>query len=278
MSLRLVAQSIWQNPGNWGKRIRKTVAAIRWQLRKRLVGDTKVLTLPNGAKFRAYPDCVVSSSLIYSNWPEYHALMFVRSVLRERDVVIDVGANVGHISLLLSDVVGSENLFAFEPAPVAYDRLRRNWRLNGWSSEHLFQVAIGAESGTVRFENPERPKPTASFTDDGGIEVPLRPLDHMRQEWAGTPVGFLKVDVEGYEQSVFRGADTILRDDRPRLIMFESLSDTLNRDIHQQLRSRAYVVFQLDKRGDPDLSGTENQNLFAVPKESREQIIDSMCS
>jgi FkbM family methyltransferase len=273
MSIRLVAQSVWGNPGNRGKRLRKSLAAVGWQLQKHLVGTPRLLTLPNGVRFKAYPDCVVSSALIYSDWPEYHELMFVRGMLRTDEVVIDVGAHVGHISLLLGDVVGPENLFAFEPMPVSFERLTENWHLNGWSDDRLFQVAVGAESGHVWLDDADQPAPMASVAEEGEIKTPLRPLDTFRNRWRDASIGFLKIDVEGYEEMVFRGAYALLRDDRPRLIMFESLEDTLDEDIRQFLSGQSYVVFQLDEWGDPVVGRTSSQNLFAAPEELKDQII-----
>jgi protein-L-isoaspartate O-methyltransferase len=117
MSFKPITQSVWDNPGNRGKRIRKSLAAVGWQLQKRLLGTPRLLTLPNGVRFKAYPDCVVSSALVYSDWPEYHEMMFARSILRPGDVVLDVDANVGHIALLLADVVGPEKVFASSLRP-----------------------------------------------------------------------------------------------------------------------------------------------------------------
>jgi FkbM family methyltransferase len=275
MSFKLVAGSIWNNPGNEGKRIRKSLAAVGWQLQKRLLGSTRQLTLPNGVRFKAYPDCVVSSALIYSDWPEYHELMFARSLLRHGNAVLDVGAYVGHVSLLLADVVGPENLFAFEPTPVSFDRLTENWRLNGWEDDRLFQIAVGANSGHARFEATDQPNSMASMSQGGEIKIPLRPLDAFRDLWRDRPVGLFKIDVEGYEAQVFRGGDAVLRKDRPRLIMFESLEETLDTDIRNFLQERDYVVFQLDEQGRPDLQGTSNQNLFAVPVEERDDLVAS---
>jgi hypothetical protein len=70
--------------------------------------------------------------------------------------------------------------------------------------------------------------------------VPLAPLDGYRDRWQDRPVGVLKIDVEGYEE-VFRGSDALLRRDRPRLIMFESLEGTLDAEIRQFLEERSYT-------------------------------------
>jgi FkbM family methyltransferase len=221
--------------------------------------------------FNAYPDCVVSSSLIYSDWPEYTELSFIRRMLRKGDSIIDVGANVGHISLLLADIVGGQNVFAFEPAPRAFHRLEENWQLNDLSTERLFQVAVGASEGEVFIDDDDHPTTTLRVSDspsgNRAVPVPLVSLDDYRYLWAGRPVGLLKVDVEGYEHDVFQGCSALLREDRPRLIMFESLSGRLDARLATSFAEHNYAVFQLDERGAPDFVHCSEQNLFAVPKE-----------
>ncbi len=67
MSIRIISRSVWNNPGNRDKRVRKLFAALRWQIYKRVVKRPKLITLANGARFRAYPDCVISSALQYAD-------------------------------------------------------------------------------------------------------------------------------------------------------------------------------------------------------------------
>src|SRR2546421_9815540 len=132
MSLRMIARSVWSNPGNRRKRFRKLLAAATWQYHKRVFRRPKTLVLANGTHFRAYPDCKISSALIYADWPEFYEIHFCRRHLELGDTVVDVGANVGHFSLLLADKVGPENLICFEPTPLTWQRLRENFELNGW--------------------------------------------------------------------------------------------------------------------------------------------------
>src|SRR6266516_4022515 len=102
MSVRIVLDSIWRNPGNRGQRLARSLAAVRWQMSKRLIKRARPVLLASGAKMLAHPDCVVSSALLYADWPEYPELTFIRRTLHRNDLIIDVGANVGHILLLLS--------------------------------------------------------------------------------------------------------------------------------------------------------------------------------
>ena len=272
MSLKLVFRSIWHNPGNKGKRLHKTAAAVYWQLYKRVRKSPRLLILPNGLLFKAYPDCVVSSALIYSDWPEYQELAFIRSRLKSDSVVIDVGAYVGHISLLLADIVGWANIFAFEPTPITYARLAENWALNGWDSDKLFPMAIGANPGGTFIPNTNYPESKNSVTmqvENGDfVPVSLASLDSLRPMWQDRHIGLLKIDVEGYEREVLQGSMELLQAERPSLIMFESLSAGVELQIVTLLRDCRYTIFQLDDKGCPDFEEQWAQNLFAIPVES----------
>jgi FkbM family methyltransferase len=243
---------------------------VGWQVWKRTARRPRTIQLASGTLFRAHVDCVISSALHYSAWPEFHELQWLRGILQPGDAVLDVGANVGHISLLLADVVGPEGLFAFEPAAVAFDRLRENWRLNGWPTDQLFNVAVGSHDGEVSIPAAATPVTTIGITStptENEQKVEIRALDNLRSAWLHRRVGLLKVDVEGYEPEVLQGARAVLTEDRPRAVMFESLAGSLEPQIGRIFGEAGYAVFQLGERGRPEFDRTDAQNLFAVPQE-----------
>ena len=216
----------------------------------------------------AYPDCVVSSAVIYAEWPEFHEFQFIRQHLKPDDIVVDVGANVGHVLLLLADKVGPDKLIAFEPTPVTFMRLQENWALNGWPADELHQCAVGAQAGEMLIPDTASPVTTNSLTSAGGdvrrVPVAVKALDEMG-DWLGSgAVGLLKIDVEGFEPDVFRGGASFLKQRRPRLIMFESLTGGLHPEIASGLDAAGYKVFELDKTGAPDFTRATAQNLFAA--------------
>jgi FkbM family methyltransferase len=271
VSLRIVKKSIWDNPGNRGQRVRKSLAALWWQAQKRTVASCRKMRLANQMWFMAHPDCVVSSGLIYADWPEYHELMFLREHLRPADILLDVGAYVGHFSLLLADRVKPENIYTFEPLPVNSARLAENWKLNGWPLTNHSQVAVGSAHGTVYVSRQTVPSTTnqvAAAENSESVAVPVIPLDERRSQWQGRPIGLIKIDVEGYETEVFRGCRQLLKENRPRLIMFESLGGSLLPAIASVLSEARYRVFQLDENGHPDFSGDSAENLLAAPEET----------
>jgi FkbM family methyltransferase len=141
---------------------------------------------------------------------------FLRGLLRPGDVVIDVGANIGNIAIASAVVVGSEGrVLAVEPHPRIFTYLKANIARNGAHQIEPVQCALGHEEGTTHFSD-RRSDDQNAITSDGNIEVPLRRLDEIAP--AGKIV-LLKVDVEGHEYFVFRGAEDTLR--RTEVVYFE---------------------------------------------------------
>ncbi len=272
LSVRIVIKSVWSNPGNRGQRLIRAAKAIGWQLWKRIIRRPRTIKIANGRKFIAHSDCVVSSALIYAEWPEFHELQFVRSLLKPQDIVIDIGANVGHIGLLLSDIVNPKNIVAFEPTPVTYTRLKQNWLLNCFPTENLFNIAVGESAKIVKFPNLSHPGTMNAQVAGDSVkseicEIELRTLDSFENIWLDGEIGLLKIDVEGFELDVFRGAVQTLKNNRPRLVMFESLEGQVNPEIAAILEECSYHLFQLDDQGRPDLHSSSAQNVFAAPRE-----------
>lgn len=223
--------------------------------------------------------------IVYAGWPEYWELMWLRSVLNPNDAILDIGANVGHFSLLLSDIVSDPSrMIAIEPGRVAYERLQRNWRLNGFHVDSLVQAAAGATPGEVQIPSTDTPLTTLRVVESSPQGAPstgpgvtnvtewarMVTVDSLRAKWAGCRLGLMKIDVEGYEEMVLIGATTTLSLDRPRVVMFESLDGQPNAGVLRVLAQAHYVVFGLDGDGRPARGALANQNLFAVPIEEEE--------
>jgi FkbM family methyltransferase len=141
---------------------------------------------------------------------------FIRGLLLPGDVVIDAGANIGNIALASAVAVGSSGrVLAIEPHPRIFSYLKANIARNGARQIDAVQCALGDEEGTVHFSN-RRSDDQNAITPDGEIEVPLRRLDDIAP--AGK-IALLKVDVEGHEYFVFKGAANTLR--RTEVVFFE---------------------------------------------------------
>jgi FkbM family methyltransferase len=141
---------------------------------------------------------------------------FLERHIRPGMRVLDIGANQGVYTLLISRIVGKDGcVHAFEPDAGLFASLRRNCERNGAANIRLHNVALGRDSGVMKFYRSQvnsgdnrlaRSQHPDWFEE---IEVRVAPLDSIL---AGTPVDFIKIDVQGWEYQVFLGMERLLRD------------------------------------------------------------------
>ena len=128
--------------------------------------------------------------------------------------VLDVGANIGLFSLYLIWKYGRERfarIHLFEPNPDTYARLRHNLAANGLDdlcTAHL--LALSDRAGTIYMESPRGYSVLNMISDTGTVPVECKTLDVWARENGVATVHLLKVDVEGHEMPLLRGAPAAL--------------------------------------------------------------------
>lgn len=179
---------------------------------------------------------------------------------------IDIGANIGEISLAASNRVGEAgNVIAFEPVPDLADHLAANIALNGIRNIQLCRSALSDHSGeAVMFASESRYR---DGTENDG-QGTLYPADHQGEIRATVPlvtldafakdnltrVDVIKLDIEGGELAALRGANAILRKFGPALIV-EVSKDSCRAAGHEMadvlnlLSDQGYVFFSIGRRG-----------------------------
>ncbi|MCS3937081.1 FkbM family methyltransferase [Salinibacter ruber] len=138
--------------------------------------------------------------------------------------VIDVGANLGLVSLLLAERYSDRDVHAFEPNPSTAQSLRENLRRNEARNVKVCQTAVGNETGTIRFRGGDDNRATARRATDGDssvISVPCTTLDDYVEKTGIDEIALLKVDVEGYEADVLRGSEELLQEQKVNAVYFE---------------------------------------------------------
>ena len=148
-----------------------------------------------------------------------HDASVIKRFARPGETVVDVGANVGALSLVASTAVGpSGRVVAVEPHPRTFGYLQQNIRLNQRENVTALNYAVGATPGTLSFSDLDADDRNAVI-EHGGLQVPVETLDALLDGWPG-PIALLKVDVEGFERSVFQGARRVL--ERTECVYFEA--------------------------------------------------------
>jgi FkbM family methyltransferase len=277
-SLNYVVGSVWHDESNRQVRLRRLLMAGGWQVWKRLVRTPVVVPLFNGFRFRAYPDCQASSAVLYTRIPNFKCLSFLRKHIA-KGILLDIGANVGLISLLLADKI--QHAILFEPNPIAAARARENLALNQLSFE-VQELALSDQVGVVEIENAGSVdscnRTVVGFTTSlPTISVRRNTLDSFLAEHdtLPAPVSAVKIDVEGHENSVLRGMLGFLERQRPRLVMFEYLQRTNLTETLQLFSRVGYRIMEL-KAAAPAWVTTQAsplQDLFACPEELATEIV-----
>lgn len=165
----------------------------------------------------------------YGEWSESEVALW-RSFIFKGDVVVDVGAHIGAHTLALSELVGPfGKVYAFEPQREVWQVLRQNVMQNrSAGNTSVFQVALGdGTQGVMRYDAQDFRK-KGNF---GGVELrnmeggdtghltDVHALDKFLIDWQVQPdrVDFIKIDVEGMERAVLKGAERLIRRWHPRL-------------------------------------------------------------
>lgn len=185
------------------------------QIHKRITGESLVVPW-EGLRLEVPTDATSAASAFYFGRHDGWEFSFIERLLRHGDVVADVGANAGVYTLFLARCVGpSGKVVAFEPEQHNVALLRRQLDRNALGQVEIVEAAVGAQPGVARFlahrDAVGRLAREGESANDV-VEVPVTTLDDRFPE-AG-PV-FVKVDVEGFELDVVRGAEALLARGRP---------------------------------------------------------------
>ena len=216
-------------------------------------GDEFTSTLPGGERVRLHP----AHRQLAWNADEYAAF---KDVVHPGATVLDVGANLGAYTVLFAQWVGSAGrVYAFEPAPESRVALERQIALNLVGDRVIVRPeAIASSTGTRRFRaSGLRGDNRLSGVDGDGIDVPAISLDEFCAR-EGVMPDVVKIDVEGAELEVLRGASHMLaraaRDVHVFIEVHPSLWPELGvtrRDLEAELEPLGLTLTRLDGDGDP---------------------------
>lgn len=192
--------------------------------------------------------------------------------------IIDAGGYVGDMALLFSSYT-DKNIHVFEASPSNMDIIRETIRLNHLDNIVPVSKALGEKSGTATFSLGERnscnslvERPGYNYPDH--IEVPVVTLDDYVRE-NNIEVGLIKVDIEGGEQLLLRGAVETIRTQHPILLIsiYHSANDFF--EIKPMIEKMCdKYTFRIVKPANPAIA-LETILLAEVRDESGENIINS---
>lgn len=179
----------------------------------------------------------------------------VKKIINSGDSVVDIGAHEGFFSLFLAQRVGSAgHIYSFEPNPENLFFLEKNIKINKQKNIKIFTVAVGNKKEQLTFYYSDNLGAWGSLIDywhdtDKKRKVEVDRLDNLLKE-RQKPLDFIKIDTEGNEFNVLKGAEKVISQDHPHLCVEVSLSfwsvenESLN-NLFDLLKNKGYKLFVL---------------------------------
>jgi FkbM family methyltransferase len=202
---------------------------LQWQLRSRLIKGSHSINWIGGTKLIVDRGMTGATGNIYCGLHEFADMALVIHFLSGQPnpseaLFVDVGANVGSYTILAAGVAGSQAV-SIEPTPATFASLSRNVAANSLQNRvTLVQVAVGDQSGEIRFSmdrDCENQVVGANYSGASAV-VPLRTIDEILAD--RSPV-MMKMDVEGFEEQALVGATNVLQDSCLQAILLEGVSE-----------------------------------------------------
>ncbi len=207
----------------------------------------------NGIKFELDLSMVVDHFLYFGT--KDSSLTDLFTVIKKDFVIIDVGANIGLMALQFARAASSGKVIAFEPDPDNLTKLRKNISLNTLVNLTVVPCGLGAFSETVKLymvdsTNPGMNRVLKNANEKFPFhEINIVKLDDEISERNIARVDLIKIDVEGYEMNVLKGALRTIQQFKPLLFievddqyLKEQQSSAL--ELVQYIKSFGYAIYK----------------------------------
>lgn len=206
----------------------------------------------------------------YGEYSESEVKLF-KEIIKQGDVVLDIGANIGCHTMAFSRLVGQGIVFSYEPERNNFNALAGNIALNNIRNVHVFQKAVGSTSGLISVPELDLEQTTnmggLSLTGDysraPNYVVPLTTIDEQNL----LRCNFIKIDVEGMEKPVLEGAKQTIEKYKP-ILYVEDDRDNLHDALIEFIKSLNYIPYKhLAPLYNPENYYKNTKDEFLMPNE-----------
>jgi FkbM family methyltransferase len=203
--------------------------------------------------FIIFPNDAISQHIKSGKPWEPHFKTVISYLISPGDTVIDAGANFGYNGVLMGKQIGPNGaLISFEPQRIIYQQMNGNLILNGIYNAVTFQVALG--DGSISSTNMAPVNYNLSWVNigdtsigEGGEEINIFKLDEIELE----KLDFIKLDIQGYELFMLKGAENHLKNFKPDLFIeiephqLEKFNITEDQ-LKDYIKSLGYSMFKIN--------------------------------
>lgn len=213
---------------------------------------------------------------------ELNNINFINNYVPNSSVIIDIGAHIGLLSIILGKKAGAKGkVYAFEPTLSTYQILKETIRINGMNDRVIpMNAAVAGEDGKAVFyvtdikahNSNSLANNRRNYGNERGVEVEVVSVDSFATKRKIDKVDFIKIDAEGAEYGVLKGASKVIEKDRPHMLLalhpnsITNFGDNLS-DIWDFVKSRNYHVYYMSKEIDKHffVSQTDLFDVFLLP-------------
>ena len=238
-----------------------------YEIEREAFGERLKLYIGNAEGREWYDEVALGEEL----WEEVRFLK--EKMLAEGDVVLDCGAHHGVLTVLFAKWIGEKGkVTAFDPVPDNVRFARENIKRNGLKNAEVVRAAVGSHHGEIHFS-----KGSNASVGFGSLKENVAELLCL-DDYAELQPTFLKIDVEGCETEVLKGAAKVLAK-RPKIMMevhgnLLDLFDTSAEEVMSFLPQDDYELWiqwsewEAPEPYDPSMKiGKNRVHIFALPKE-----------
>ena len=204
----------------------------------------------------------------------------IRTSLKQGNIALDIGANIGLQSIRMSQCCGEKGeVYAFEPLSYICKKFNKNITLNKCSNITLLQLAISDKDEISTITIDEHAWNQGAFslqnTNNGGAleQITIKIADQIPEIINLSRLELIKIDVEGFEYHVLRGLELTLKKFKPRLIFEYDVNYWIATgqsitDCYKYLSAMDYTLYQVTQVGCELIRDAEminDGNLYCLP-------------
>lgn len=241
--------------------------------------------------FHCDPASVIEGEIIKKGLFDQTILDIAKDFVIPGSIILDIGANIGAYTIPLAKIFPDCAVYAFEPNPAVSLRLRNNIEVNRIKNVSIFELGLSDRAGTQNFFAIKQKtsgqydyglssfvKSAVKIDSADSIQVRIDTLDDILRK-PEKPIGFLKIDVQGFEYNVLAGGLELIERHKPCIIFefeseyFASSEDAAKtKEALQKIFARLnYSVYYISLPFGPSMlapvrwENVTNANLLAVP-------------
>lgn len=222
MGLIKILLFIINHPISSHSKIRSLVRFFWWQVRSIFTKEIYVHQFTEHSKLLMTKGMTGATGNLYCGLHEYKEMLFLLHYLRENEIFVDAGANIGSYSILASAEIGATS-YSFEPVEETFNQFQQNINVNNISSKvNCFQIGLASKPGELIFTDEQDSSMNHVLTSNNSSKnakrVEVSTLDSILKNYSPS---LLKIDVEGFELEVLNGALETLNKQSLKAIIIE---------------------------------------------------------